>query len=170
MSAEPGAPATQLAFFYVPVTDARARVVLEDLEREYDTRYGDLLTEPAAAEITRYPPESFGPPHGAFVVLERDGEVVAGGAFMRLDDDTAELKRIWTHPDHRRRGLSRLIVTELEAEAARRGYRRVFLTTGPRQPEAVGLYRSAGYSDAVWPDDGELVGFAFEKALAAAPR
>jgi ribosomal protein S18 acetylase RimI-like enzyme len=68
------------------------------------------------------------------------------------DDDgtplvpTAELKRIWTHSAHRRRGLARQVLAELERRAAERGYERVYLTTGPRQPEAVGLYVAAGYT------------------------
>jgi ribosomal protein S18 acetylase RimI-like enzyme len=162
-------PTEELTFVYVGTTDARARVILDDLERDYDDRYGDVLDGPASVEIYRYPVEAFRAPHGAFVVVQKDGVTVAGGAFMRLDEQTAEFKRIWTHPDHRRRGLSRRVLTELEAEAVRRGYRRVFLTTGPRQPEAVGLYRSAGYSDAAWPGgpDAVFVGFAFEKTLTA---
>ena len=40
----------------------------------------------------------------------------------------------------------RLVLAELEAEAGRRGARRVVLSTGPRQPEAVRLYLAAGYT------------------------
>jgi GNAT superfamily N-acetyltransferase len=70
---------------------------------------------------------------------------VAGGAFRRYDETTAELKRIWTASTHRKRGYGKLVVAELERAARQRGYRRVYLTTGPRQPEAVALYLSAGY-------------------------
>lgn len=38
-----------------------------------------------------------------FLLLVEAGEAIAGGAFMRHDDQTAELKRIWTHSQHRRR-------------------------------------------------------------------
>ena len=75
---------------------------------------------------------------------------LAGGAAHDADGTplvaTAELKRIWTHSAHRRRGLARQVLTELERRAADRGYARVYLTTGPRQPEAVGLYVAAGYT------------------------
>ncbi|CAL9662126.1 hypothetical protein SUDANB105_07060 [Streptomyces sp. enrichment culture] len=54
--------------------------------------------------------------------------------------------RIRTHSAHRRRGLARRVVAELEREALARGYRRVYLTTGPRQPEARGLYLATGYT------------------------
>lgn len=46
----------------------------------------------------------------------------------------------------RRQGIARRVLQELEDRAARQGYRRVFLTTGFRQPEAVGLYLSHGYT------------------------
>ena len=71
---------------------------------------------------------------------------VSGGAFRRHDAVTAELKRIWTAASHRRRGLARHTLAVLEREIAARGYRRIYLTTGPRQPEAVRLYRAAGYT------------------------
>lgn len=80
---------------------------------------------------------------------------------------TAELKRIWTHSAHRRRGLARQVLVELEERAARRGYQRVYLTTGPRQPEAAGLYLSAGYTPLfdVTRDPEEIGPLAFEKWL-----
>jgi GNAT superfamily N-acetyltransferase len=156
----------EVSFIQVSPSDERAAVLLADLEREYDERYGDLLDEAAEEEINRYPAERFLPPDGAFVLLLLDGEIAAGGAFMRFDPDTAEFKRIWTHPDHRRKGLSRQVLTELEAEAARRGYTRVFLTTGPRQPEAQALYATSGYTvlDIVEVEPGFLV-HPFEKSL-----
>ncbi len=65
--------------------------------------------------------------------------------FKRYDATTAELKRIWTHASQRRQGLARRVVQELEARALRQGYRRVYLTTGFKQPEAAGLYVNTGY-------------------------
>ncbi|KZB85116.1 GNAT family N-acetyltransferase [Amycolatopsis regifaucium] len=109
----------------------------------------------------------FTPPDGALLIRLADGVSAVGGAFQRYDDHTAELKRVWTHSAHRRRGFARLVVAELESEAKQRGYIRIFLTTGPKQPEAAGLYRSTGYrnfaTDAVDPADAGL--FAFEKDL-----
>ncbi|MEZ0070701.1 GNAT family N-acetyltransferase [Planotetraspora sp. GP83] len=123
----------------VAVGDPEVQPLLDGLAFEYETRYG------ANNELTRFPDSDFAPPDGAFLILVENGETIAGGAFRRYDEVTAELKRIWTHPGHRRRGLGELVVRELENEAVRRGYRRVYLTTGPRQPEAVALYIRAGY-------------------------
>lgn len=120
--------------------------LLEALIVEYDTRYG-VESRPggARAEIERYPARAFTPPLGNFLLLRRGGETIGGGAFMSHDDETVEIKRIWTRGDLRRQGLARRIMAALEENAASLGYTRTYLTTGFRQPEAVGLYVSIGY-------------------------
>ncbi|MGO4690717.1 GNAT family N-acetyltransferase [Glaciibacter sp. 2TAF33] len=131
---------------YTSPDDPLAAPLVEELGREYDERYGLNDGIPSSAELSRYPAELFQPSHGgAFLLLLVDGQAVAGGAFKRVDDDTVEVKRVWTHSEHRRRGYARLVMAELEIEAARRGNRTVVLTTGARQPEAVALYLSLGY-------------------------
>ncbi|MDP9909174.1 GNAT superfamily N-acetyltransferase [Variovorax boronicumulans] len=142
-------------FVYTTPLDPLARPLIEGLTYEYDSRYGDVLREPGAPrEIDRYAPEVFAPPHGNFVLLLRDGVAIGGGAFMRHDERTAELKRVWTHGALRRQGLASRVLAELEAQVLRQGYERIYLTTGFRQPEAVGLYRSHGYT-ALFTDDAD---------------
>ena len=168
MTARPLLAPPGTAIREVLATDPLARVVLADLEREYDARYGvAVLGEPASAEINRYPAAAFAPPSGAFLVLLRDGDPVSGGALMRRDAETAELKRVWTRRDARGRGYARRILSALELRAASLGYARLFLTTGPRQPEAVALYRAHGYSPLFDPAlPAEQIGLhGFEKTL-----
>ncbi|MER8220567.1 GNAT family N-acetyltransferase [Streptomyces sp. NPDC094143] len=156
--------AADLAVVHVPVSDRRVRPLLRELGHEYATRYG----RDAHTEISRYPDEEFTPPHGGLLLLLLEhGNPVAGGAFRRYDATTAELKRIWTHSAHRRRGLARRVLDELEHEAAARGYRRLYLTTGPRQPEARGLYLATGYTPLFdTAADPETIGpLPFEKHL-----
>lgn len=156
------------AFRYVRADDPLARPLLDDLEREYDTRYGQVPGhEPAAQELGRYPAERFAEPDGAFLLLLEDGEPVSGGAFFRVDAEHAEIKRVWTRGDRRGRGFARVVLTELEAEARRLGYAKVVLTTGHRQPEAVALYRGHGYTplfDVTRPA-AEIGVHAFEKRV-----
>ena len=125
--------------------DPLAAPLFADLAVEYDTRYGDLFGG-ASEELTRYPAEAFLPPDGDFVLLTEDGVAVAGGAFMRHPSGAAEVKRMWTAGSHRRRGLARRVLTLLEQRAAAAGYARMYLTTGPRQPEARDLYLAAGWT------------------------
>ena len=60
------------------------------------------------------------------------------------------------------------LVVELEAEIAARGYRRIYLMTGDRQPEAEKLYEAGGYTrlPEPLPSDGPVFPIAFEKKLA----
>ncbi|MFR9721813.1 GNAT family N-acetyltransferase [Streptomyces sp. MS19] len=161
------AKADGLTVVPVRLSDPLCGPMLRDLEREYVTRYGPVASD----EMARYPDAEFAPPDGLLLLLLRDGEAVAGGAYRRYDGRTAELKRIWTHAAHRRRGLARRVVEELERAAAVRGYRRVYLTTGPRQPEARGLYLAAGYTPLFdTAADPETIGpLPFEKLLGAVP-
>ena len=132
---------------YTTPLDPRAKPLIDELTYEYDKRYGSYFSEAGAVEeMNRYPAEAFAPPHGNFLLLLRNGEAVGGGAFKHYDDHTAEFKRIWTRSDLRRQGLAVKVLIELEQQAARQGYSRVYLTTGFRQPEAVGLYLKYGYS------------------------
>ncbi|MDR6638781.1 GNAT family N-acetyltransferase [Paenarthrobacter nitroguajacolicus] len=169
MTTSPTLPTSGLTVLSLPMDDPRVRPLLDELAVEYEARYGDLFSsEGAAEELNRYPAEEFAAPHGALIIIQENGESVAGGAFRRYDQDTAELKRIWTHSSHRRRGLARRVLVELEAEARRRGYAKLYLTTGPRQPEAKNLYLATGYTalfdlDA---DPEEIMHLAFSKDLA----
>jgi len=120
--------------------------LIEGLISEYDGRYG-TRDRPGGArgEIFRYPEGLYSPPLGDLLLVQRDGRTIAGGAFMSHDDETAEIKRIWTDPSLRRQGLARTIMSALEQSAAALGYTRTYLSTGFRQPEAVALYLSLGY-------------------------
>ena len=156
------------SFLYTLPTDPVALPLVEQLTEEYQTRYGNYFEEGGVAqEMNRYPPERFGAPDGAFVLLLRNGKPIAGGAFMRYDETTAEFKRVWTDRDHRRQGLARKILVELEAQALRQGYGRVYLTTGFRQPEARELYLRTGYTALfdLQADPESIQILAFEKAL-----
>jgi len=153
-------------FLVVRQDDPLAGPLLDELGAEYRGRYGDRL--PAEyRDMRSYPASEFDAPDGVLIIGLVDGKPAAGGAFRRYDADTAELKRIWTATTHRRRGLGNLVLSELERIARERGYRRIYLTTGPRQAEAVALYLSAGYTalyDRDLPAD-EVGVHPFEKSL-----
>jgi GNAT superfamily N-acetyltransferase len=91
-------------------------------------------------------PADFAPPHGTFLVgFDDDGAPVCAGGVKRLDDDAAEIKRMYVVPAARGRGLARVLLGALEDAASRLGYGTVRLDTGPLQPNAQRLYESAGY-------------------------
>ena len=91
-------------------------------------------------------PADFAPPHGTFLVgFDDDGAPVCGGGVKRLDDEAAEIKRMYVVPSARGRGLARVLLAALEDAARDLGYTVVRLDTGPRQPHAQRLYEASGY-------------------------
>lgn len=155
-----------LRFVAVAQDDTLVAPLLAELAVEYARRYGGTQ-ERVMAWLRRHPAEEFAAPDGGLLVGLVGDRPVTGGAFQRFDAQTAELKRIWTDSGHRQRGYARALLAQLEAEIARRGYRRVYLTTGDRQPEAEALYLSAGYTRLAdpLPADGEVYPIAFLKHL-----
>jgi GNAT superfamily N-acetyltransferase len=102
------------------------------------------------------------------VARDDDGTPIGCGALRPLGDAEAELKRMYVVPAARGRGVSKLLLAGLEVEALTRGWTTLRLETGPRQPEAVGLYTRAGYEPAPpfgpYADDDDSLYFA--RALA----
>ncbi len=157
----------QLRFTAVDQHDPLAEPLLAELALEYATRYRAPV-DAVASWLRSYPAEEFAAPGGAMLIGLRDGQPVTGGAFRRFDGQTAELKRIWTDSRCRRRGYAKALLVELETAIAARGYRRIYLTTGDKQPEAEELYLSTGYTrlDEPLPADGdENYPVAFSKTL-----
>lgn len=74
-----------------------------------------------------------------------DGRLVAFGAYRRLSDADAEIKRLWVSPDWRGAGVASRVMRLLEERAAVQGFVRVVLDTNENLPEAVALYDRLGY-------------------------
>jgi ribosomal protein S18 acetylase RimI-like enzyme len=125
----------------VAYDDPAVAPVLAGLDEEYRALYGAAVE----GELELYNASEFAPPLGAFLIVESGGATVAGGALRRLADGVGEIKRMWTAPAHRGRGHARRVLGDLEAVAARYGYRALRLQTGDLQAAAVALYHSAGY-------------------------
>lgn len=82
-----------------------------------------------------------------FVVARVDGRAVGCGALVPREPSAAELKRMFVHPEARGFGIGRRVLQALESHARATGLRVLRLETGIRQPEALGLYRAAGFVD-----------------------
>jgi GNAT superfamily N-acetyltransferase len=158
---------TQLKFVPAALDDALAQPLLAELAVEYATRYGRPVPT-VLAWLKDNPTDEFAPPDGGMLIGLLDDRAVTGGGFRRFDAETAELKRIWTDSAHRRRGYAVALLVELEAEIAARGYRKIYLMTGDRQPEAEELYLATGYTrlPGPLPSEGPVFPIAFEKWLA----
>ena len=126
----------------IPADRPPAADLIAAMVAEMATLYGpiDVPGMPSAT------PADFAPPHGTFLVgFDDDCAPVCAGGVKRLDDDAAEIKRMYVVPAARGRGLARILLAALEGAALDLGYDTARLDTGARQPHAQALYESAGY-------------------------
>jgi GNAT superfamily N-acetyltransferase len=112
-------------------------------------------------------PSELGPPGGVWLVAYLDGVPVGCGGLQALDPETGEIRRIYLAGEARSRGIGRKLLHELERHARDLGYRRVRLTTGNGQPEALALFQSAGYEEIAPFTDGAYSHHWMEKSLTA---
>lgn len=100
------------------------------------------------------------------VVFEND-EAVSCGAIKALDENSMEVKRMFTLPDYRGKGLAVTVLKELEVWAKELEYKKTVLETGKLQVEAVALYKKCGYE--IIPNYGQYIGIensiCFDKIL-----
>ena len=78
-----------------------------------------------------------------FIVRMGDEAVACGG--IGFCDGYAELKRMYSKPAVRGRGLAKALLARLEAEARAVGVGLVRIETGIHQHEALCFYEAAGY-------------------------
>ncbi|HAA14398.1 MAG TPA: GNAT family N-acetyltransferase [Cytophagales bacterium] len=92
---------------------------------------------------------------------------VGCGAFKPYNQDTIEIKRMFTLPEARGQGVAEKVLLELEAWAKENGYKRSVLETGKKMEAAIRLYQRSGYQSI--PNYGPYVGMeasvCFEKVL-----
>lgn len=126
---------------------ADATALIARVQAEYVERYGSPDESPVD-------PALFDPPEGLFLVGYDTGVAdrpVATGAWRRSPvrvlggSSAVEVKRMYVVPDARGRGFARQVLAELERSAVAAGHDLAVLETGMLQPEAIGLYLSAGY-------------------------
>jgi putative acetyltransferase len=101
------------------------------------------------------------------VVAYENNKPVGCGAIKEYAPNTMEIKRMYTSPQNRGKGIASKILTELEIWAAELSYEKCILETGKKQPEAIGLYKKIGYK--LIPNYGQYAGiensFCFEKDI-----
>jgi GNAT superfamily N-acetyltransferase len=111
-------------------------------------------------------PEDFEPPRGRFLIVRDDsGTPVGCGGVRLIDPDTAEVKRMWLHPETRGRGLGRALLAALEEAAVDLGASRGVLDTNSALVSALTLYRGAGWQEVPAYNDNLQATHWFAKSL-----
>ena len=118
---------------------------------------GDTLVADAAA---------LEPPGGVFVVAAWPAtDVVACGGVQTIGDGIGEIKRMWVAASTGARGSAGRMLAELEDRSRALGHRIVRLDTNSNLPEAVAMYRRAGYTEIERYNDNPYPDHWFEKRL-----
>lgn len=80
------------------------------------------------------------------VVIAYENETAVGiGAYKEYDSETVEMKRMYTLPEYRGKGIASKILSELELWAKEEKYKIAVLETGFLQTDAISLYQKLGY-------------------------
>jgi GNAT superfamily N-acetyltransferase len=103
-----------------------------------------------------------------YVIVAYNGDEAVGcGSIKAFDSTSMEVKRMYTRPEVRGKGVASMILKELEDWILELGLERSVLETGKEFTEAVHLYTKWGYQRI--PNYGQYIGIAssvcFEKML-----
>jgi GNAT superfamily N-acetyltransferase len=80
------------------------------------------------------------------VLIYINDKPIACGCFKEYNNHTIEIKRMFVEKERRGKGVSKLILDELEKWATESGFRFAILETSVRFIPARALYKNAGYT------------------------
>ena len=124
----------------IPINSETALTLVDELERELRRDYPPHY-------IHELDVKSFEEQQGIFLVCVDDNEPIGCLGLRPLNLETGELKRMYVRPNFRGRGVGKTMLTEMEKEAAYRGFRCIVLETGNQQHTAINLYQANGYEE-----------------------
>jgi DNA-binding MarR family transcriptional regulator/GNAT superfamily N-acetyltransferase len=155
-----------VAIELVDPTGDDATTALSAYFDELDARFPDGFDRRDALGVGA---STMSAPGGALLVAVADDRTVVGcGGIQPHDDDTAEVKRMWIHPDWRGAGLGRRLLVELEQRCVALGYTTVVLDTNATLTEAIAMYEAAGYRPTEQYNDNPYAQHWFTKPLSGA--
>ncbi|HEY6064433.1 MAG TPA: GNAT family N-acetyltransferase [Chitinophagaceae bacterium] len=101
------------------------------------------------------------------VVVYENDDPIGCGAIKEYSPGIMEIKRMYTSPGSRGKGIASQILVELEKWATELSFEKCILETGKRQTEAVALYKKNAYK--LIPNYGQYTGIenslCFEKEM-----
>lgn len=143
-------------------TSEAARACLAAYYAELAARFAGgfdvtLSCDPEATAMVR--------PRGAFLLAVADGLPVGCVGLKGSGGSVAEIKRLWVDPAARGLGLATRLMQSVEGIARNLGIQRLRLDTNSALPEALTLYRKAGWVEIDRFNDDPYPDHFFEKVL-----
>ena len=89
------------------------------------------------------------------IVAYENDRPLSCGAIREYSPSIMEVKRMYTIPESRGKGIATKVLNELEKWASELSYKKCILETGKRQPDAIWLYQKNGYKSI--PNYGKYV-------------
>jgi putative acetyltransferase len=84
---------------------------------------------------------------GLFLVILDGATVIGSGAVRKIDQDTAELKRMWLLEDYHGQGIGYRVIQKLFEFSREKGYQQIHLQTSPEQTRAIDFYHQVGFRE-----------------------
>lgn len=103
--------------------------------------------EPAWEAELAWLPGVYDPPEGALLLAWLDGAAVGCVAMRPLGSGACEMKRMYVEQAGRGRGVGRALADAVVDAAISAGHSEMVLDTSVDQREAIGLYRSLGFTE-----------------------
>jgi putative acetyltransferase len=79
------------------------------------------------------------------IIIYDDKKPIACGCYKKYDDETVEIKRMYVDKNYRGKGISKMVLFELEKWAIENGFDYAILETSIHFNIAQSLYKKAGY-------------------------
>jgi putative acetyltransferase len=81
------------------------------------------------------------------VIVCYENDIAVGcGAFKEYAPEVVEIKRMFTHPGHRQKGIANTILNSLESWAKELEYKKSILETSYKLKNAISIYKKSGYN------------------------
>ena len=79
------------------------------------------------------------------IVAYENDKPISCGTIREYSPTVTEVKRMYTLPENRSKGVATMVLNELEKWTSELSYHKCILETGKRQPDAIWLYKKNGY-------------------------
>jgi len=84
---------------------------------------------------------------GDFIIVTLEEKIIGMGALIKINNTTAEVKRMRVKPNFQGKHVGSLILDKLIERAKKFGYKKIILDTSVKQIPAQNLYQSRGFKE-----------------------
>lgn len=85
--------------------------------------------------------------NGEFIIDEIADTIVGYGAYLPIDEQTIEIKRMRVSPEWHRKGIGEVLLDSLLSKGKKSGFNKAILNTDTRMKGAIALYKKAGFNE-----------------------